>query len=53
MIGLLSFFALSDVHHSVSRVVSSLTINLSFGERPVKMPVSTATAPNSVTTPRS
>ncbi len=34
----------------VSPVVSSRTIYLSFGERPVKIPVSTATAPQSVNT---
>ena len=36
-----------------SRVVSSRTMYLSFGERPVNIPVSTATAPDSVTTPLS
>ena len=41
--GLLSFFRIAAVsHHSVSRVVSSRTIYLSFGERPVKIPVSTS-----------
>ena len=52
--GLLSFLPLplSD-HQTVSRVVSSRTIYLSFGERPVKIPVSTATAPEFVNTPRS
>jgi hypothetical protein len=48
--GLLSFFPLPlSAHHSVSRVVSSRTIYLSFGERPVKIPVSTAIAPSSST----
>ena len=51
VIGLLSFFAASEVHHTVSLVVSSKTIYLSLGERPVKMPVSTATAPVVVTVP--
>ncbi len=52
--GLLSFLPLplSD-HQTVSRVVSSRTRYLSFGERPVKMPVSTAIAPRVVNTPRS
>ena len=50
-IGLLSFFAASDVHQTVSLVFSSNTIYLSFGERPVKIPVSTATAPVVVKVP--
>ncbi len=52
VMALLSFLPWSD-HHTVSWVVASLTIYLSFGERPVKMPVLTLTAPSSVTTPRS
>ena len=51
VIGLLSFFAASEFHQTVSFVVSSNTIYLSFGERPVKMPVSTATAPVVVNVP--
>ena len=50
-IGLLSFFTASLVHQTVSFVFSSNTMNLSFGERPVKIPVSTATAPEVVKRP--
>src|SRR3954468_12490637 len=38
-------------HHTDFSVVSSHTTNLSFGERPVNFPVSTASAPVSVKTP--
>ena len=44
---LLSFTALSEAHQMVSLVIESFTIYLSFGERPVKTPVITFTAPNS------
>ena len=33
--GLLSFLNASEVHHTVSRDTSSITMNLSLGERPV------------------
>ena len=36
-------FAPLPVHQSVSRVASSMTMNLSFGERPVYSPVRTLT----------
>ena len=52
-IGLLSFTALSEVHQIVFSVTASLTIYLSLGERPVKSPVITFTAPSSETCPRS
>ena len=44
--GLLSLTALSDVHQKVSLLWSSSTIYLSFGERPVNIPVITLTAPS-------
>ncbi len=52
--GWLSFLPvpLSD-HQTVSRVVSSRTMYLSFGERPVNSPVATLTAPSWVRVPRS
>ena len=51
-IGLLSFL-MSPFHQYVSRVLSSMVIYLSLGERPVYSPVSTLTAPSSDMTPRS
>ena len=51
-IGLLSLSPWSD-HQIVSRVVSSRTMYLSRGERPVKSPVSTEIAPDSVSLPTS
>ena len=48
VIGLLSFFAPFPFHHKLSFVVSSMTINLSFGDRPVYSPVNTLTAPSSL-----
>ena len=53
VIGLLSLTAFSDVHQKVSLLTSSLTIYLSFGDRPVKTPVITFTAPSSVNCPLS
>ena len=48
--GLLSFFPCVD-HHTVSFEVSSITMNLSFGDRPVNFPVSTLIAPVFVSIP--
>src|SRR4030043_1963811 len=51
-IGLLSeTFAFSDFHHTVSLVVSSRTTYLSLGERLLKTPGSTETAPDRVIIP--
>ena len=47
-IGLLSLTAFSEFHQIVFSVVLSLTMYLSFGERPVNSPVITLTAPSSV-----
>src|ERR1035437_5543206 len=38
-------------HHKCSSVTASFTKNLSLGERPVNLPVSTDTAPDVVNTP--
>src|SRR3989338_1846372 len=43
----------SSAHHTLVREVGSSTIYLSLGERPVNLPVSTATVPEVVTVPRS
>ncbi len=51
--GLLSFLYSSEVHQMVSLDTSSITMNLSLGERPVYTPVITLTAPISVTCPLS
>ena len=46
--GWLSFLYSSEVHHTVSFEFSSITMNLSLGERPVYTPVITFTAPSSL-----
>jgi len=46
--GWLSFLYSSEVHHTVSLEFSSITMNLSLGERPVYTPVITLTAPSSL-----
>ena len=46
LMGLLSFFEESEVHHKVLFVVSSFNIYLSLGDRPVKIPVMTLKATN-------
>ena len=51
--GWLSFLNSSEVHQTVSLLFSSMTMNLSFGERPVYTPVMTFTAPSSETCPLS
>src|SRR5690606_27550172 len=53
VIGLLCFTATSYVNQIVFSVTASFTIYLSLGDRPVKSPVITFTAPSSATCPRS